>query len=102
MLTVLDLFQLFFFVILNCLVFFQASQGPNPVGARRVEPEGWKGGAPKGGAPKGGAQNFALFSLSAAKFVLFFPLWGSSRGILVVFGVPGRSNVHVWSSVVVV
>ena len=80
-----------------------------------------KGGAPKGGGPKGGgpnpekveprrveprrvgAQNFALFFPSpATKFVLFFPLWGSSRGILVVFEAPGRSNVHVWSSRAVV
>ena len=35
----------------------------------------------------GTAQNFALFfpSSPATKFVLFFPLWGSSREILVVF-----------------
>ena len=29
-------------------------------------------------------------------------LWGSSRGILVVFEAPGPSNVRVWSSQVVV
>ena len=41
-------------------------------------------------------QNFALFSsFPAAKFVPFFPLWGSSRGILVEFEAPRRSNVHV-------
>ena len=74
------------------------------------------GGHPKGGAPKGGGPNpekvgprrvggpkFRVFFPSpAAKFVLFFPLWGSSRGILVVFEAPGRSNVHVWSSRAVV
>ena len=38
--------KIVFFVILNCLFFFHANQGPNP-GAP-------KGGAPKGGAPKGG------------------------------------------------
>ena len=73
---------------------------------------GSKGGGSKGGAPKAagrvradrvGAQNFAFFfPCPAAKFVLFFPLWGSSRGILVVFEAPGRSNVHVWSSRAVV
>ena len=64
-------------------------------------PERW---GPEGWGPEGwGAQNFALFFPSpAAKFVLFFPLWGSSRGILVVFEAPGHSNVHVWSSRAVV
>ena len=44
-------------------------------------------GAPKGGAPKGETPKISLFfsPSPAAKFVLFFPLWGSSRGILVVF-----------------
>ncbi len=88
--------------------------GPHRVGPRRVAapkggaPKGWgpervgprKGGAPKGWGPpekvgarrvepeprRVGAQNFALFfPFPATKFVLFFPLWGSSRGILVVF-----------------
>ena len=69
-----------FCVIFNCLVFINANQGPKP-GSRRV------------------GQNFALFFPSpSTKFVLFFLLWGSSRGILVVFEAPGRSNVHVWSS----
>ena len=82
------------------------------VGARRVGPKGWgfegwgpnpEKVGPEGWGPEGwGAQNFALFFPSpAAKFVLFFPLWRSSRGILVVFEAPGRSNVHVWSSLVV-
>ena len=81
-------------------------------------PEGWgfegwgaqprKSGGPKGGGPKCGGPNCGgpkggepkisrFFSCPAAKFVLFFPLWGSSRGILVVFEAPGRSNVHVWA-----
>ena len=69
---------------------------PDKVGARRV-------GAQKGGGQKGGRPKISLFFPSpAAKFVLFFLLWGSSRGILVVFEAPGRSNVHVWSSRVVV
>ena len=63
-----------------------------------------KGGAPKSGAPKGGGPKISrfFFPSPATKFVLFFPLWGSSRGILVVFEAPGRSNVRVWSSLVVV
>ena len=89
--------------------------GPNPekvgarrVGARRVGPQPRKSGSPKGRGQKWRperwefegweAQNFALFFPSpAAKFVLFFPLWGSSRGFLVVFEAPGHSNVHVWA-----
>ena len=39
----------------------------------------------------------AFFHSPAAKFVLFFSFRGSSRGILVVFEAPGRSNVHVWA-----
>ena len=79
----------------------EASQGGGPnlekVEPRRVEPR-------RVGGPEGwGAQNFALFFPSpAGKFVLFFPLWGLSRGILVVFKASGCSNVHVWSSRVVV
>ena len=34
---------------------------------------------------------------SALIFVLFLPLWGSSRGILVMFEAPGPSHVHVWA-----
>ena len=44
-------------------------------------------GAPKGG----GVQNFAIC----------FSLWVFSRGILVVFEAPAPTNVHVWSSRVV-
>ncbi len=40
-------------------------------------------------------QNFALFFPSPA--TIFFPLWGSSRGILVVVEALERSNVHVWA-----
>ena len=43
------------------------------------------------------AQNFALFFLSRRKFLPFFSLWGSSRGILVVFEAPCPQNVHVCS-----
>ena len=78
----------------------EASQGGGPnqakVGGRRV-------GGPKGGVLKGGRPKISrFFPPPAAKFVLFFPLWRFSRGILVVFETPGRSNVHVWSSRVVV
>ena len=37
-----------------------------------------------------------LFSLSGGLLV-FFSLWGSSRGIVVVFWRPAPSNVHVWA-----
>ena len=71
-------------------------QTPAIVGAR-------KGGAPKGGAPKGAARNFALFFLSRHSFIIMFSLsFGLFRGILVVFEAPVPSNVHVWSSRVVV
>ena len=54
------------------------------VGGERWGFEGW--GFERWGAEGWGAQNFALFFPSpAAKFVLSFPLWGSFRGILVVF-----------------
>ena len=58
---------------------------------------GSKGGGSKGGGSKGGVgvrrvgvrrgepKISRFFPSPAAKFVLFFPLWGSSRGILVVF-----------------
>ena len=53
---------------------------------------------PKGGAPKGGGPKMSLFFPSSSPiFVLFLSLWGSSRGILVVFEAPGPSNVHVWA-----
>ena len=57
--------------------------------------KGW--GAPKGWGPEGwGGPKFRFFPSPSAKCILFFPLWVSSRGIL------GPSNVHVWSSLVVV
>ena len=48
-------------------------------------------GARKVGARRRGAQHFALFLFSSPRshFSLFFSLWGSSRGILVVFEAPG-------------
>ena len=83
-----------------------APKGGAPKGPEGWGPEGWgpEGWGPEGWGPEGwGAQNFALFfPCPAAKFVLFFPLWGFSRGILVVFEAPGRLNVHVWSSWAVV
>ena len=81
-------------------------------------------GCPKDGGPKGGGPNISRFffsplpplfsfffflSLSGCLLVSFFlslhsffSLWEFSRGILVVFEAPGRSCVHVWSSLVVV
>ncbi len=61
-------------------------------------------GARRGVGPRRvGAQNFALFFPSPPSFSLFFvSLWVSSRGFLVVFASAGPSNVHVWSSRVVV
>ena len=75
------------------------SGGPKG-GGQKWGPERWsfEGWGPKGGRPK----NSRFFPSPAAKFVLFFPLWGSSRGFLVVFEAPGHSNVHVWSSRAVV
>ena len=61
--------------------------GPEGVGGpnlERVEPR--KGGAPKGGRPK--ISRF-FFPFPATVFALFVSLWGSSRGILVVFGSAG-------------
>ena len=79
----------------------QKKWGPEGWGPEGWGPEGW---GPEGWGPEGwGARNFALFfPFPTTKFGLFFPLWGSSRGILVVFEAPGRSNVHVWSSWAVV
>ena len=82
--------------------------GHEGVGARRVGAR--RGGAPKGGGPEGvgvpegvGGPKFrAFFPLSAGNFILSSLSGGSSRGILVVFEAPGRSNVRVWSSRAVV
>ena len=75
-----------FFVIFNCLFFFNAIRGQTQ-GPRTV-----------------GAQNFALFFPSPATvFFNYFSLsFGLFRGMLVVFEAPVRSNVHVWSSRAVV
>ena len=81
----------------------QKKWGPERWRAGKVE--GRKGGGHKGGGHKGGARRVKIsrfFSLSRRKFLFFFSLWGSSRGILVVFEAPGRSNVRVWSSRAVV
>ena len=75
--------------------------GPEGVGARRGG--GRRVGAEGVGALRGGGPKFrAFFALSHRKFHSLFSLWGFSRGILVVFEAPGRSNVRVWSSLVVV
>ena len=78
--------------------------GPGKVGLQALALAGvgaCRGWGPKERGPEGWrAQHFALFFLSRWKFHSFF--WGSSRGILVVFEAPGRSNVRVWSSRVVV
>ena len=49
---------------------------------------------PRTALPQDGPIFRSLFPSIPAKFVLFFPLWGSSRGILVVFEELGLSNVH--------
>ena len=93
-------------------------RGPRGVGPRPRKsygPKDWgrKGGGPKGralqrggskgGGPKTGGPKFRGFFPSPAPiFVLFLSLWGSSRGILVVFEAPGPLNVHVSSSRAVV
>ena len=78
--------------------------GPKGGGPKGGGPKGGgpKGGGPKGGGPKGGGPEISRFFFPSPPQNSFFPLWGSSRGILVVFEAPGRSNVHVWSSRVVV
>ena len=81
----------------------KGEEGVEGVGAQTQK----KGGGPKGGGPKWepegwGAQNLVFFSLSRCKIRSFLSSLGSSRGILVVFEVPGRSNGRVWSSLVVV
>ena len=45
-----------------------------------------------------GSSRVFFFSLSGVFSCLFFSLWGSSRGIVVVFWIPAPSNVHVWES----
>ena len=61
---------------------------PNP---EKVGAEGW-----------GGPKFRSFFFSPAGNFFLSSLSGGSSRGILVVFEAPGRSNVRVWSSLVVV
>ena len=77
--------------------------GPKGWGAR------WGGGpdgvgGPKGWGPAGWGPKFSLFFFfsPAGNFILSSLSGRSSRGILVVLEAPGRSNVHVWSSRVVV
>ena len=62
------------------------------------------GGLGRGGGPKGRGPKNSLFFFSLPPEISFFllSLEGSSRGILVVFEASGRSNVCVWSSLVVV
>ena len=83
-----------------------APEGWSPQGWSREPTKGGapKGGAPMGAAPKGGGPKISrFFSLSRPHFHYFsLFLWGSSRGILVLFEAPGPSNVHVWSSRAVV
>ena len=62
--------------------------------------EGWgpAGWGPQCGAPKGGEPKISrFFSFSHFHFHSFFSLWGSSRGILVVFWSVGTSNVLVFA-----
>ena len=74
------------------------------VGARRVRARrvgGPKGGGPEGWGPEGWGPKFALFFSPLPPHKSFFS--SLSGGLLVVvFEAPGRSSVHVWSSLVVV
>ena len=89
---------------------FEGSElwGPRRVGAqtqKKSGPEGWgvEGWGAEGWGPEGwGPESSRFSSLSHHRFALFVSLWVSSRGILVVFEAPEPSNVHVWSSGVVV
>ena len=81
---------------------------PQGWGAKPRKSEGPKlwgpeGLGPNGGGSKGGGPKFRVFFSSPATIFNLFSLscW-SSRGIFVVFEAPVRSNVHVWSSLVVV
>ena len=78
--------------------------GARKVGGPTEKKWGREGWGPEGwGAEGWGAQNFALFSPVPPQNSFFSSLSGGlSRGILVVFEVAGRSNVHVWSSRAVV
>ena len=84
----------------------QKKWGPKGLGTKGWGPKGGgpKGGDQRGGGSKGGGPKFrAFFSLSpTGNFILSSLSGGSSREILVVFEAPGRSNVHVWCSRVVV
>ena len=81
--------------------FFMQARGPNKVGARRVGAR--RVGARRVGARRvGGSKIRAFFSSPRHKIRSFLPSLGSFRGIFVVFEASGRSNVHVWSSLVVV
>ena len=59
--------------------------GPEVWGSERRASEGW------------GGPNFRAFFPLLPSFSFFFSLWGSSRGILVVFEAQVPSNVHVWA-----
>ena len=73
-------------------------EGPKGGGARRVGgpkgggPEGW--GARRVGGPKGGR----FFPCPAAKFVLFFPLWVSSRGMVRTLPCAMPESTHGWET----
>ena len=78
-----------------------SSNGVGRKGGEGWGPQGW---GPKGGGSKGGSPKFrAFFSFSHLHFhsfflsLVFFPLWGSSRGILVVFWSVGTSHVLVFA-----
>ena len=43
------------------------------------------------------ALNFALFPSPAANFIIFFSLWGSSRGVVVAIQGRGPPEVRVWA-----
>ena len=75
---------------------------PKGGGAKPRKSGAPKGGAPKGWAPKGWGPKFRVFPSPATVFCSFSLSFGLFRGILVVFEAPVRSNVHVWSSRVVV
>ena len=79
------------------------SRPPPKGGPRRVGSQTQKKWGPEGWGPRrvGSPKFCAFLSLSRPIFALFVFLWGSARGILVVFEAREESNVHVWSSRVV-
>ena len=83
--------------MLSCRGWVEKGGGQKGGGQKGGGPEGWgEGWGPEGWGFEGwGFEGWGPEGWGAKNFALFFPCpAGSSRGILVVFEAPGRSNVH--------